>query len=57
MVKVKAHYDKDTFRMHRFIIDEGQIVKGTLYVSKDIKAQDIPTEVVVQLREKDTKES
>lgn len=57
MDTVKAHYDKDTFRTHRFIIDEGQIVKGTLYVSKDIKAQDIPTEVVVQLRNKDTKEN
>ena len=57
METVKAHYDKDTFRMHRFLIDEGQIVKGTLYVSKDIKAKDIPSEVVVQLTEKDTKES
>ena len=53
MDTVKAHYDKDTFRMHRFLIDEGQIVAGSLYISKELKGQDIPTEVLVQLEERD----
>ena len=45
---VEAYYDKDTFRCHRYLIKEGQVIKGTLYVSKDTEV--IPKEVVIQLK-------
>jgi len=48
---VEAYYDKDTFRCHRYLIKEGQVIKGTLYVSKD--TENIPKEVVVQLKIKE----
>jgi excisionase family DNA binding protein len=51
MPKVKAVYDKDTYRMHRYLIAEGQPVKGTLYIPKDTK--DIPKRILIELSEGD----
>jgi hypothetical protein len=34
MEKVTAVYDQDSKRYHRFIIEDGQGVVGTIYISK-----------------------
>ena len=44
---IKAIYDKDTHRTHRYLIPEGQLVKGTLYVSKD--TEKVPDEILIKL--------
>lgn len=49
-VEVKATYDRDSKSYHRYLIDEGQKIVGTLYIPKD--NDDIPKEVVVKLRVK-----
>jgi hypothetical protein len=38
--EIKATYDKDSKRFHRFLIDPGQPVLGTIYVSKGNKIPD-----------------
>ena len=48
--KIIATYDKDTFRAHRYLIDEGQKIKGTLYIPKDIEK--VPKEVVIEFKVK-----
>ena len=45
-VKIQAVYDKDTFRCHRYLIEETHGIKGTIYVDKDI---DVPKEVIVTM--------
>ncbi len=45
-----ASYDKDTFKCHRYLIEEGQVIKGTLYIPKDIEK--IPERVIIQLKVK-----
>ena len=47
--EVTATFDDDTKRMHRFIIDEGQAVKGVLYIFKD---STIPDSITIRLRTK-----
>ena len=47
---IEAFYDKDTFRCHRYLIKEGQLVKGTIYVDKNVEA--IPERVVIELKVK-----
>jgi hypothetical protein len=49
-IEITATYDKDTFRTHRYILDEGQLVKGSLYISKD--SEQIPERIVVVLKER-----
>ena len=49
-VEVTARYDKDSKRYHRYLIEEGQGIVGTIYVSKD---SNIPKEVVIKLRPKE----
>lgn len=44
---VKAIYDRDTYRTHRYLIPEGQLVKGTLYIPKD--SEEIPREILIEL--------
>jgi len=44
--KIKAQYDKDTFRCHRYLIEESEGVKGTIYIDKD---KDVPKEIVIKL--------
>jgi len=48
--KIKAIYDKDTFRCHRYLIEENQGIKGSLYINKDA---DVPNEIVIELKVKD----
>jgi hypothetical protein len=51
--QIKATFDADTKRCHRFIIDEGQDIKGTLYVTK---GEDIPDSVTIYLKTKGQRE-
>lgn len=46
IMEVKAYFDKDTRRYHRFLIDQEEI-KGTLYFSRDGEA--VPDEVTIKL--------
>lgn len=47
--EVTATFDQDSKRYHRYIIDEGQGIVGTIYIPK---GREIPREVVVNLRVK-----
>ena len=49
-VEVTATYDQDSKRYHRYLIDEGQGVTGTVYIPK--KEEQIPEEIVIKLQEK-----
>lgn len=48
--EVTATYDRDSKRYHRYLIDEGQGITGTLYIPK--KEEQIPVEIVIKLQEK-----
>jgi len=43
---ITATYDKDTKRKHRYNIDEGQVISGSLYVDKNT---DIPKSITLKL--------
>jgi len=45
-----ATYDRDSKRYHRYLIDEGQGVTGTVYIPKD--EGHIPEEILIKLQEK-----
>lgn len=45
--KIIATFDGDSKRFHRFIIDAGQEITGTVYVPK---GQKVPGEVIILLR-------
>ena len=45
--QIVAYYDADSKRFHRFIIDAGQEITGTIYVPK---GQEVPKEIIVLLR-------
>ena len=45
--KIFATFDGDSKRYHRFIIDAGQEVTGSIYVPK---GQKVPGEIVLLLR-------
>ena len=49
MEKIVARYDDDSKRFHRFIIEEGQPVVGTIYLPK---GGQIPDEITVVLKTK-----
>jgi len=49
-IKIIARYDKDTFRCHRYLIEEAKGIKGTIYIDKDA---DVPKEVVVSMQVKE----
>jgi len=51
-VSATATYDRDSKRYHRYIVDEGQAVVGTIYIPKD---KDVPKQVVIDLRVKGEK--
>ncbi len=51
--KIIATYDSDSKRYHRFLIDAGQGVAGTIYISKD---REVPDSVTINLRTKGEKE-
>ena len=46
MKKVRAVFDKDSRKFHRFVIDEGQGLVGAIYIPK---SQDVPKEVTIIL--------
>lgn len=47
---VIATYDRDSKRYHRYLIDDGQGVTGTVYIPK--KEEKIPEEIVIKLQER-----
>ena len=47
--ELKATYDSDSKRYHRFLIDEGQGLTGTIYVPKE---GTVPDSVRIRLRTK-----
>lgn len=47
--ELTAIYDKDSKRFHRFLIDGGQEITGTIYVPK---GKEIPERVTIQLKTK-----
>jgi len=49
-IVVTATYDRDSKRYHRYIIDEGQGITGTIYIPKN--EEQIPEEIVIKLQEK-----
>jgi len=48
-IVITASYDRDSKRYHRYLIDEGQGVTGTVYIPKSEEA--IPEEIVIKLQE------
>jgi hypothetical protein len=42
-----AIYDRDSKRYHRFLIDGGKGITGTIYIPKDMK---VPDSVTIQLK-------
>ena len=48
--KIKAIYDKDTFRCHRYLIKEAEGIKGSLYIDKEAE---IPEEITIILKAKE----
>ncbi len=47
--EITATYDQDSKRYHRFLIDGGQGITGTIYIPRDMK---VPDTVSVQLKTK-----
>jgi hypothetical protein len=47
---VTATYDRDSKRYHRYLIDDGQGVTGTVYIPKN--EEQIPEEIVIKLHER-----
>ena len=48
--KIQAVYDKDTFRCHRYFVNEQDGIKGTLYVDKSMK--EVPKEIIIEMKVK-----
>ena len=48
--EIIAVYDKDTFRCHRYLIEEIDGIKGSLYFDKD---SDIPEKLIIELKVKE----
>lgn len=51
--KVTAFFDGDSKRFHRFLIDPGQEVNGSLYIPK---GSQIPDEIVILFRSRKNSE-
>ena len=47
---VKATYDQDSKRYHRYIIDEGQGIVGNIYIPKTVESA--PIKVIIELQVK-----
>ena len=45
--KITATYDQDSKRYHRFLIDGGQGITGTIYVPK---GKEIPDAITISLK-------
>ena len=48
--EITATFDQDSKRYHRYLIDEGQGVVGTIYIPK---GKEIPKEVIIELKVKE----
>ena len=48
---VKATYDRDSKKYHRYIIDEGQGIVGNIYIPKTVESA--PTRVVIEMKVKE----
>jgi len=46
---VTATYDRDSKRYHRYLIDDGQGITGTIYIPKN--NEQIPEEIMIKLQE------
>jgi len=47
--KIIACYERDTRRYHRFLIDDGQGITGSLYIPKANEVPEI-VEIVLQIK-------
>jgi hypothetical protein len=52
MKDIIATYEGDSKRYHRFLIDPGQKITGTIYIPKD---EPVPDNLTIQLRTKGEK--
>lgn len=50
-IKITAYYDRDTFRCHRYLIEEAEGVKGTIYIDKDVEKA--PKEILIEMKVKE----
>jgi hypothetical protein len=50
--QISATYDQDSKRYHRFLIDEGQEITGTIYIPKD---KEVPDRVTISLKIRETR--
>jgi hypothetical protein len=48
--EITATFDRDSKRYHRYLIDEGQGVVGTIYIPK---GKEIPKEMIIELKVKE----
>lgn len=46
-IEIIATFDENTKRMHRFIINEGQAIRGNLYI---LQGDEIPDLVIIHLK-------
>lgn len=46
-MELTAHYDNDSKRYHRFILDLGQEIVGNIYIPK---GTEIPEKVTIELK-------
>lgn len=51
--QITVTYDRDSKRYHRFLIDEGQGITGTIYVPKE---KEIPDTITIHFKTKEEKE-
>ena len=47
--QITATYDSDSKRYHRFLIDVGQVITGTIYIPKN---ESIPDSLTIHFRTK-----
>ena len=52
-IQITATYDQDSKRYHRFMIDEGQEITGTIYIPKD---KEVPDSVTISLKTRGERE-
>lgn len=48
-IEITATYDRDSRRYHRFLVDDGQKIKGAVYLPK---SEPVPDTVTILLKTK-----
>ncbi len=48
--KLTATYDRNSKKFHRYLLDEGQGITGSIYIPK---GDEVPAEVTIKLRVKE----